>query len=68
MSLRKFDGFPSLKDQIYFNNAAQGAVPESTIRVIERYMRARNFILAFFIELYKNIIHVNYCKIFVYSM
>jgi len=37
MSLRTVDDFPFLKDKIYFNCAAQGAVPESTTRVIERY-------------------------------
>ena len=37
MSLRTVDDFPFLEDKIYFNCAAQGAVPESTTRVIERY-------------------------------
>ncbi len=38
MSLRTVDDFPFLKDKIYFNCAAQGAVPESTTRVIEKYI------------------------------
>ena len=37
MSLRTVDDFPLLKEKIYFNCAAQGAVPESTIKVIEKY-------------------------------
>jgi selenocysteine lyase/cysteine desulfurase len=33
------DTFPFLEDKIYFNNAAQGAVPESTTRVVEEYIK-----------------------------
>ena len=39
MSLRTVDSFPYLEDKIYFNCAAQGAVPESTTRVIEKYFK-----------------------------
>ena len=39
MSLRTVDDFPFLVDKIYFNCAAQGAVPDSTTRVIERYFK-----------------------------
>lgn len=38
MSLRTVDDFSFLEDKIYFNCAAQGVVPESTIRVIEQYI------------------------------
>ena len=38
MSLRTVDEFPYLEGKIYFNCAAQGAVPESTTRVIEKYI------------------------------
>ena len=39
MSLRTVDSFPYLDDKIYFNCAAQGAVPESTTGVIEKYCK-----------------------------
>ena len=39
MSLRTVDSFPFLEGKIYFNCAAQGAVPESTTKVIEKYFR-----------------------------
>jgi cysteine desulfurase / selenocysteine lyase len=32
------DDFPFLEDKIYFNCAAQGAVPESTTKAIEKYI------------------------------
>jgi selenocysteine lyase/cysteine desulfurase len=38
MSLRIVDDFPFLKDKIYFNCAAQGAIPESTTQTIEKYI------------------------------
>lgn len=37
LSLRTEDDFPFLEDKIYFNCAARGAPPESTIKTIERY-------------------------------
>jgi selenocysteine lyase/cysteine desulfurase len=39
LSLRTVDDFPFLEDKIYFNCAADGAVPESTTQVIERYFK-----------------------------
>ena len=39
MSLRTIDEFPSLEGKIYFNCAADGAVPETTTQVIERYFK-----------------------------
>lgn len=38
MSLRNIDEFPFLNDKIYFDCAAYGVVPESTTKVIERYI------------------------------
>jgi selenocysteine lyase/cysteine desulfurase len=38
MSLRSTDEFPFLNDKIYFNCSSYGAVPESTTKVIERYI------------------------------
>ena len=38
VSLREIDAFPYLKDKIWFNNAAQGVTPESTTRVVEKYI------------------------------
>lgn len=33
------DTFPFLEDKIYFNNSSQGAVPESTTRKVEEYIK-----------------------------
>jgi selenocysteine lyase/cysteine desulfurase len=33
------DSFPFLEGKVYFNNAAQGAVPESTTGVLEEYLK-----------------------------
>ena len=37
LSIREMEPFPLCEDKIYFNNAVIGAVPESTIRVVEEY-------------------------------
>ncbi|MBD3204902.1 aminotransferase class V-fold PLP-dependent enzyme [Candidatus Bathyarchaeota archaeon] len=37
MSLREKEDFPLCEGSIYFNNAVIGAVPESTIKVLEEY-------------------------------
>jgi len=39
MSIREIEPFPLCEDKIYFNNAVIGAVPESTIKVVEDYWR-----------------------------
>ena len=39
MSIREMEPFPLCEGKIYFNNAVIGAVPESTIRVVEEYWR-----------------------------
>ncbi len=39
MSIREMEPFPLCEDKIYFNNAVIGAVPESTIKVVEDYWR-----------------------------
>ena len=38
LSLRTKDDFPFLEDKIYFNCAAQGVVPESTIKIFKQYI------------------------------
>jgi len=38
LSLRTKDYFPFLEDKIYFNCAAQGVVPESTIKIFRQYI------------------------------
>ena len=38
MSLREIDYFPFLEDKIWFNNAASGVTPESTIKIMEKYI------------------------------
>jgi selenocysteine lyase/cysteine desulfurase len=38
MSLREIDNFPYLEDKIWFNNAASGVTPESTIKIVEKYL------------------------------
>jgi cysteine desulfurase/selenocysteine lyase len=38
-SIREMEPFPLCEDKIYFNNAVIGAVPESTIKVVEEYWR-----------------------------
>jgi selenocysteine lyase/cysteine desulfurase len=38
LSLRTKDDFPFLEDKIYFNCAAQGVVPESTIKIFRQYI------------------------------
>ena len=38
MSLREIDSFPYLKDKIWFNNAGQGVTPESTVKIVEKYV------------------------------
>ena len=37
LSIREMEPFPLCDDKIYFNNAVIGAVPESTIKVVEEY-------------------------------
>ncbi|HUV55098.1 MAG TPA: aminotransferase class V-fold PLP-dependent enzyme [Candidatus Krumholzibacteriaceae bacterium] len=37
MSIKEMEPFPLCEDKIYFNNAVIGAVPESTIKVVEAY-------------------------------
>ena len=39
MSIMEMEPFPLCEGKIYFNNAVIGAVPESTIRVVEEYWR-----------------------------
>ena len=38
MSLRETDDFPYLDDKIWFNNAASGVTPESTTKIVEKYL------------------------------
>ena len=38
MSLREIDNFPFLEDKIWFNNAASGVTPESTTKIVEKYL------------------------------
>jgi selenocysteine lyase/cysteine desulfurase len=38
MSLRIVDDFPYLEEKIWFNNAASGVCPLSTVKVAEQYM------------------------------
>jgi len=39
LSIREMEPFPFCEGKIYFNNAVIGAVPESTVRVVEEYWR-----------------------------
>jgi selenocysteine lyase/cysteine desulfurase len=39
LSIREIEPFPLCEGKIYFNNSVIGAVPESTIRVVEGYWR-----------------------------
>jgi len=39
LSIREMEPFPFCEGKIYFNNAVIGAVPETTVRVVEEYWR-----------------------------